>query len=323
MSDTLDIQTDLPEGVIDPDELSRFVAVSKRHHRRHPTYQPVNSSYPQWVKKLLEEERITSRDYHLLMTLYGAVPVLSRDQIQRLFWGNCQPRSGMVATQARLRKLTYDYRLLGVNKGGEEAMGQMGLPACYAYYLDTAGMTLLAMKQGRKREEMHPPRQYDNHKAPTYLVHDLMLAEVYTRLTEMRITEGFEMRWVSEWKASIRQDGGQEVARPDGMLFLKKAQSPAGISTAAYYLELERNPSKRKWVGKVQGYETAVLQGNWRSTWPLREFPRIWVICPRQLVKPMVQTLKANQKATRWVVAGWPNIWQGIDVATGDMITMI
>jgi hypothetical protein len=196
-----------------------------------------------FVRRLLEEHRLTERDEELLKYL-DLLGLLSTRQIKRLMW----PGSSMSNMHRRLRQL-YEYYLLDrarmVNK--DEGI---------TYVLGKAGRLWL---HGETRGSSAPLVNLAT------LKHDLAVSEVFVLLVEelRRLdpdgSRGFEFYWRNkEQSRAIEKESQQVVIEPDASFRF----GTDGIGVYTLYLELDMaTESGAAFTDKVKHYHRAA----WRQ----------------------------------------------------------
>lgn len=295
---TTDIVAD---GVINPRTLERLQVY---RYTRPVKTRPPGVGPTKLTGLLLREQRITSRDLQIMELLYNARPVLSRDQIHRLFW----PGRTWRAANARLLKL-YEYHLLDRNPGAIPLMGNtnMQLNPSIAYYLGSTGKKVLSIQRGFKDIQDDHTRAYMGHAAPIMLLHDLCVSEIYTTLWEtLRSKDDTDVVWVSEHQAITRNNQGTELVRPDALIVF--TSNDPKLPYRHIWLEVELNPRADKLKEKIARYEAAMTEGVWRGRFAMDTFPEVAFVMkasPEQ-VKAALLLIRQNARQVRWRVQSWP-----------------
>jgi hypothetical protein len=308
----------MPDGVFDPDLLDETHLVNPNagggRYRDRP---PLKRSPTAVAAELLQQRRITNRDYRIFETLYGAAPILSRHQLQRLFWGESTAATvGRIASN-RLGMLVYPYYALNYNPNAVFALASVGMEPCYVYYLDTVGIRLLAEQRQREGKPFRPPQTgYNALAAPVMLLHDLMVNEIFTRIRlRAQADERLRFRWVIQWQSIIRDQADNELVRPDAIIILHQ---PDLNLTRHFFLELDRDNTVRRWPEKIQHYENALSTGQWRGRFGMKTFPTILVVS--QLAEPerIASVVKKHSRATGWLFRTWSGLLSpNSDILTG------
>lgn len=308
---------DLPDGVVEFDSLSE-VEIMSMGGRRLRTRPNLTKSVTKLAASLMRERRITNRDYHILETLYGATPILSRHQIQRLFWPDAEEKTATQLVSNRLSKLVYPYYALNVNPNTVHALASAGLEPCFAYYLDKVGIRLLeAQREAKGQPFRTPTSSYHAMAAPLLLLHDLMVSELFVHFVlRAQQDNNLRLRWIVQWQSIIRNQANKEVVRPDAGIIVHHNQYN---TTNHYYLELDRRKSSSQsfWQDKVQKYEMAVSDGRWRGKFGMREFPTIMVVSQHIAPKKLIEGVRQHVQGTRWLFRSWESMLAGSDILHG------
>lgn len=231
----------------------RITAAPAGRGQRHRPDVMVNLDY---VRKLLEEGRLTERD-ETLITFMTRVPILSSRQIKRLVYVGLSDSN----MHRRLRDL-FDYHVLDRTRMVSKLEG-------ITYTLGKAGKLWV---YGEARSS--PPKV-----DPDRLEHDLGVAEIMVLLIEaLRQLDpegriGLSWEWWSEADARLVRDA-QVVLEPDAFF---RVNNPS-FEGAAFYLEFDRATERgQSFVEKVKRYvRVRVSLKEWRQKF--EEFPAILVV---------------------------------------------
>ena len=185
---------------------------------------------PEYVKKLLEQNRLTERD-EILFQYLDTVPLLSSRQIHRLLWYD-STTSNM---HRRLRQL-YDYHLLDRVRMIDKAEG-------ITYTLGKAARIWL---HGEARGGSAPVVNVQT------LRHDLAVSEVLVLLTEeIRISapeRTVSLQWYGEHQIRVI-DRDRVLVEPDALGEIHIGS----VSGAAFYLELDMGTERKIALEKKLG----------------------------------------------------------------------
>lgn len=210
---------------------------------------------PEYVKRLLEEHRLTERD-ELLVKFSTKVPVLSSRQIKRLLFDGLSTSN----MQRRLREL-YDYYVLDRTRMLNKQEGIM-------YTLGRAGR-IWAFGENRTVG----PRLDLN-----LLNHDWAIAEVFTLLIETLRQldpageQELDWDWWSEAEARVIHED-KVVLEPDALF---RVRSPF-TDWVNFYLEVDRATERgHAFIEKIQRYDLAYRLGNWQADFV--EFPLVLIV---------------------------------------------
>jgi len=230
------------------------------------------------IAHLTRHKVVQERDEQLFRYL-SAVKVLSRQQIHRLLWSD----SKEVSARKRLDKLMNEHHLLSNFHVPKAKMQARSLAYRKVYALTPLSRLWLAekMKADPGRESKRPQT-----------LHDLLVGEILTRMTEavrtlgreaVSLPEDYRLTWQGENAASHytwREDNHPRLM-PDGLAILQKSEI-----IRAYFIEVDASreghvrPSSR--IGrKISGYDQ-YYRSKWRSRRPalaeLAEFPAVLFI---------------------------------------------
>lgn len=250
------------------------------------------------ASKLIQNSMITLRDTHILQTLLG-VGILSRHQMQRLFW----PPGTSLSTINRRLKLLTDRGILLSTTSYFDLLSDWGLERCHVYGLEDVGREVLAIRAGQPaaRHVAYNGRYYDLLAENRLIRHHLMTSEIYTRLKEKSVRAGNELLWLNEMAAHIH-DGERELVRPDAYATIWRE----GFADAAH-LFIETDTRHTEWPKKVQSYELARSHGNWRHVLGAPCFPLVLGVVPHQRAVHRVATLiQAQATSITYLLKAWP-----------------
>lgn len=263
------------------------------------------------LAELLAQGRLTGRDEGLLECL-RELNVLSLDQIRRLWW----PYAKEATAYNRLYFLLKQ-NLLGGARVPAAGMKQWGLPVRKVYTVGAAGWLWL-------KEEVNPALTY-RHLKRDQVLHDLLVAEVYVRLTEAvrRRGESWAMTWVGEQGAAYyERDQPTPIIAPDGLAIVQH-QRGEKMATLPLFIELDRGreahgrPSS-DWGRKVTGFNRFVAH-NWQMHPQLSDlptFPGVAIVTHgAQRLLNLAQAIKKHrQEPVTYYLALWPDLIGGADI---------
>lgn len=256
-------------------------------------YHKLNKSDPPAIRaeKLMERGKITNRDYHILKSLLG-VGVLSRQQIQRLFWHLDSARQTVCR---RLALLTgAERQFLEFTDIHKDTLESIGLERCRVYGLSVTGRELIAIREGRKswRYVAYNEHYYELKTVCSIMRHHLMTSEIYTRLKVKSNRAGNDMMWFNEM-ACIIYNGKQELVRPDGYTTIS-CERFSEVATAF----IETDTRHTDWEKKIQSYETAKAEGDWATVLGVSQFPLVLCVVPSQRAIERVTGMITNRRYT-------------------------
>ena len=275
-------------------------------HPRSRPRMPLKISARQYAAQLLRE-RLTTRDLELARALIG-VGMLTRQQIQRMLFGD-KPK----LASNRLVKL-YHYHFLDRSSYWLADMGYEGFEPCYIYTIGATGLEAIALQMGIPRSKVpFPVGRYTLSREDHFLLHDLQVSEMFTRLRTGGIQRGCELVWFNE-SAGIQRYGEEEIVRPDGIAVLmgEKQQVP-------FFVEMDRGNTD--WPHKVAAYERARRQVVWQNTlrvdgWQPAAYPAVLCVVPEEMAREVAGTIAGCPAQTRFYLKGWQTFLE-TDVFTG------
>lgn len=250
------------------------------------------------ANKLIQNSMITVRDYNLLRTLLG-VGILSRQQIQRLFW---TPGTSLSTVNRRL-KLQADRGVLISTMTYRDMLSDLGLERCALYGLGDVAREILAARSGLQssRTIAYNPKYYAILADNPLVRHHVMTAEIYTRLKEKSNRADNEMVWFIEMACIIR-DGDRELVRPDAYAVIGREEDKEEA-----HLFIETDTRNTNWEKKIQSYELARSRGNWREVLGSDWFPLVLCVVPNEHAVVRVANLIKSQSANvAYLLKAWP-----------------
>jgi hypothetical protein len=259
---------------------------------RRPTRPPLETSVRQAAKQLLNSLRFTARDEALLNTLLG-VGLLSQQQIRSLFFASANDRT----TNSRLKQL-YDAHLLDFTAGLMPRMAEAGMQPCYLYALGPVGEEILAIRRGVSRSALGLSDRYDLHRGNPLLMHDLQVSHIYVQAKVAARPHNGGVVWGNEQAAAIRNQTGQELVRPDGLLDLT-----IGRQNQTFFVELDRGSSH--WPDKINFYETARRRGEWQSVVRGDTFPTVLSVVADRFLTRARRAAQNNHAPIRFLFKSW------------------
>ncbi len=269
----------------------------------------------QKLKALLEElsrrGRITERDERLLEYL-RELNVLSLNQVQRLLWSAAKA----VTAYQRLRFLLNNY-LLSAARVPRAGLAAWGLPVSKVYALGQAGQVWL-----REEVNFNP---VSRHLKRDQVLHDLLVAEVCVRLTEItrKRGESWSLAWAGERAASYYPYPDEApVIEPDGLGIVRQ-QRGSKTAVLPFFVELDASRESHSrpssdWGRKVIGYDR-FHAGEWRQhpeLLGLATFPLVAVIThgEQRLQNLAEAILEHRRQPVLYYLTLWEDLLSGEDL---------
>ncbi|MBK7179573.1 MAG: replication-relaxation family protein [Chloroflexi bacterium] len=243
------------------------------------------------AQELLERRAITTRDINIARALIG-VGLLTRHQLQRLFFAD-HP----VVASNRLVKL---YRHYFLERGHYWLleMAAMGLEPCYIYTLGNVGQEIFAVYNGLRRQDVpFTSGRYSLMRSNHFLLHDLQISEMFTRLQVAATGVDKRLIWYNEMAAALYH-GEDELVRPDGLASLYD-----DTWRANFFIEMDRGNTD--WGKKLEFYDRARRQSSWRQQLMLSQYPDVLCVVPPGRAMGLVQLIQAKKPETRFLVKEW------------------
>ena len=265
--------------------------------------QPLRISVAEQVRSLRWRCVIQARDLELLRLL-GTIPLLSRDQIWRLYWPGCAVRT----VNERLKKL-YESYVINCHSP-LPVMPQTRVYPGRLYTLDEVGSALL-------RAEGIPTERAVVRQYPVFDVHqsgrDFVTSLFYLQLREC----GVPFIWKGDADSLVyRRHQPEVVAQPQAWLQMGQGQS--------YYLS----------VGVTKGwrlpteYAVAVAEGGWPGQGEGRPFPTVLFLVRDEVVDVARAALRQESGSVRYWLKSWRDMAQADpltgweDVTTGAQVSL-
>lgn len=265
----------------------------------------------QRLAELARRGGITERDERLLEYL-RELKVLSLDQVHRLLWAG----SKRTTAYQRLSRISQEGLLSGA-RVPRAGLQRWGLPVCRVYALGPGGFMWLKSEVNR--------RQTVDQLRRDEILHNLLVAEVFVRMTEMVRARGesWSLTWAGERAASYTKDETPVIA-PDGLAVVRQRQ---GDKTAALPLFLELDASRQghgrlssDWGRKVVGYDR-FQASDWQlhpELGHLPTFPVVAVITHgAQRLLNLANAIRDHRREpVVYYLALWEDLLAGEDVLT-------
>lgn len=249
------------------------------------------------AQELLEQRAVTTRDINIARALIG-VGLLTRHQLQRLFFAD---HAGLASN--RLVKL-YRYYFLDRGHYWLTEMGVMGIEPCYIYTLGNVGQEIFALYNGmRRREVPFTPGRYSLMRSNHFLLHDLQISEMFTRLQVAANKVDKRLIWYNEMAAALHR-GEEELVRPDGLASLYDTDWRAN-----FFIEMDRGNTD--WPKKLAFYERARRQSDWQQQLMLSQYPDVLCVVPTGKAGMLAQAVRARKPETRFLVKEWDDFMRG------------
>lgn len=188
---------------------------------------------------------------------------------------------------------------------------QVGLQTMGGLYaLSPVGVEIAAL-----RHEVQPPSGYQGYTLMR-VMHDVVVNEIVLRLAERLAAGGWNVEWLGKYEGTLTDKNGKPILEPDAVIrFYKDDQEKA------FVLEYHNEDRRARAAMKVEKYEAAFNDGNWRQQWEVETFPPVLVVFWQPIVgtgyQQAVGTRKLNctyyGKTLKAVLEGKLDEWQSIN----------
>lgn len=122
------------------------------------------------------------------------------------------------------------------------------------------------------RHDVPPPTGYQGYSLSRVL-HDVITNEIVLRLAETIGTHGWTVEWLGKYEGALTDKGQKPILEPDALIRFRK-----GAEEHAFLLEYHNEDKQSRAALKVEKYEIAFNEGNWRQRWEVEKFPPVLVV---------------------------------------------
>ena len=123
------------------------------------------------------------------------------------------------------------------------------------------------------------------------IMHDIASNEVVLRLADVIGEKGWTVDWLGKYESTLVDKNQRTILEPDALVRYRKDGRDGG--DGAFLLEYHNEDWQTRAATKVEKYEKAFVEGNWREQWEVETFPPVLVV----FLKAIVGT--GYQNATR------------------------
>jgi hypothetical protein len=272
--------------------------------------------------------QITTRD-EKIMEYLRELHVMSLDQVWRLFWAHRDRRRPVYR---RLYRLVQYQLLARARTPPGRDMQAWGLEPDLIFSLGLGGWLWLKEEVNSRLVERSLKREQ--------ILHDLLTAEICTRLTEAahRRGVGWQVTWAGDeaaryFEPTARSDGktGAQLLSPDGLAILRRTDE-SGISTLSLFVEMDRGreahgrPSS-DWGRKVRRYDQ-FRAGEWQLHPQLANvpvFPPVLVIThgAQRMLNLAQAIVDHRQEPVSYYLTTWQALMAAPDILTAPVWLML
>jgi hypothetical protein len=150
------------------------------------------------------------------------------------------------------------------------------------YTLGSIGIEIAAM-----RHDIAPPSGYQGYFLMRIL-HDVVANEIVLYLADVLGKQGWTVEWLGKYEGTLTDKNQKTILEPDALIRFRKDGEER-----AFLLEYHNEDKQARAAMKVEKYEAAFNDGNWREQWEVDKFPPVLVV----FWQPIVGT--GYQNATR------------------------
>ena len=144
------------------------------------------------------------------------------------------------------------------------------------YILGPVGIEIAAIRFG-----VAPPSGYQAYTSMR-VMHDIAANEVVLRLADGIGQKGWTVDWLGKYESTLVDKNQRTILEPDALIRYRKDGKDGG--DGAFLLEYHNEDWQTRAAGKVEKYEKAFVEGNWREQWEVETFPPVLVV----FLKPIV-----------------------------------
>ncbi len=124
-----------------------------------------------------------------------------------------------------------------------------------------------------QRHDVPPPSGYQGYSL-SRVMHDVITNEIVLRLADAIGTRGWTVEWLGKYEGALTDKTQKQVIlEPDALIRFRK-----GDEERAFLVEYHNEDKQSRAALKVEKYEAAFNEGNWRLRWEVETFPPVLVV---------------------------------------------
>ncbi len=124
-----------------------------------------------------------------------------------------------------------------------------------------------------QRHDVPPPVGYQGYLLSRVL-HDVIVGEIVLRLAEAIGVRDWKVEWLGKYEGALTDKAQKQVIlEPDALIRFRK-----GNDEHAFLIEYHNEDKQTRAAMKVEKYEAAFSEGNWRQRWEVEKFPPVLAI---------------------------------------------
>jgi hypothetical protein len=144
------------------------------------------------------------------------------------------------------------------------------------YMLGPVGIEIATIRYG-----VEPPGGYQGY-TPMRVMHDIAANEIVLRLADSIGGKGWSVDWFGKYESTLAAKNERTILEPDGLIRYRKDGEEGG--DGAFLLEYHNEDWQSRAATKVEKYEKAFVEGNWRAQWEVETFPPVLVVFLKAIV---------------------------------------
>jgi hypothetical protein len=144
------------------------------------------------------------------------------------------------------------------------------------YMLGPVGIEIASI-----RFDVAPPSGYQGYTAMR-VMHDIAANEVVLRLADGIGEKGWTVDWLGKYESILLDKNQRPILEPDALIRYRKDGRQGG--EGALLLEYHNEDWQTRAATKVEKYEKAFVEGNWREQWEVETFPPVLTVFFKAIV---------------------------------------
>jgi len=156
------------------------------------------------------------------------------------------------------------------------------------YILGPVGVEIASIRHG-----VIPPGGYQGY-TPMRVMHDIATNEIVLRLADEIGGRDWTVDWLGKYESTLVDKNQKTILEPDALIRYRKNGKDGG--DGAFLLEYHNEDWQTRAALKVEKYEKAFSEGNWREQWEVETFPPVLVVFMKAIVGAGYKTATYNKK---------------------------
>ena len=176
------------------------------------------------------------------------------------------------------------------------------------------------------RHDVAPPGGYQAY-TPMRVMHDIAANEVVLRLADEMGRRGWSVDWLGKYEGVLTDKSGKvTLLEPDALVRYRKDGRDGG--DGAFLLEYHNEDWQSRAATKVEKYEKAFAEGNWREQWEVETFPPVLTVFLKAIVGAGYQNATRGRqlnctyygKTLKAMLEGKLDDWKNVATDTKEII---